>query len=105
MRRTFHHRYTCTSGLEHLELGCLRVVYTMANRWSVRWFFGRGLHGSCELEPEHGHRRGFIRTCILLGGLGGHLGRGVVGDESKLMLQINRGGKNYWRYSFYTRIT
>ena len=66
----------------------------MANRWSNRGLFGRGLHENCELVPEQEHMRGFGRTCILLRGLGGHLRRRLVDDESKLMLQINRGGKN-----------
>jgi hypothetical protein len=66
----------------------------MANRRSARGIFGRGLHGSCELKAENEDRERFRRTCILLRGLGGHLRRGLVGDESKLMLQINRGGKN-----------
>lgn len=66
----------------------------MASHWSGRGLFARGLNGNCELEAEHGHGRGFRRTCILLRGLGGHLRRGLVDDESKLMLQINGGGKN-----------
>lgn len=94
MRKAFRHRCTCTFGRGHLGIGCLRAVHTMANRWSSRRFFGRGLHGNCELKAEHEYRQGFRRTCILLRGLGGHLRRGLVGDESKLMLQINRGGKN-----------
>ena len=93
MRRASRHRCTCTFERGHLGLGCLRAVCTMANRWSDRGFFGRGLHGNCELEPEHKYRRRFRRTCVLLRGLGGHLRRRLVGDESKLMLQVNRGGK------------
>ena len=94
MRRAFRHRCTCTFGLGHPGTGYPRTVYTMANRWSDRGFFGRGLDGNRELGQEHNARRGFERTCILLRGLGGHLWRGLAGDESKLMLQINRGGKN-----------
>lgn len=66
----------------------------MVNRRSDREFFGRGLDGNRELGPGHDVRQWLKRTCILLRGLGGHLWRGLVGDESKLMLQINRGGKN-----------
>ena len=94
MRRAFRHRCTCTFELGHLGIGCLRAACTMANRRSDRGIFGRGLDGNCELRPEHEHRRGLKRTCILLRGLGGHLWRRLVGDESKLMLQINKGGKN-----------
>ena len=94
MRRASRHRCTCTFGLGHLGLGCLQAACTMANHRSDRGFFGRGLDGNSELGPENKYRRGFRRTCILLRGLGGHLWRGLVGDESKLMLQINRGGKN-----------
>ena len=100
MHRAFHRRCTCTSGQGHLESGRLRTANTMANRWSNQGLFGRGLHGNYELEPENKYRRGFGRTCILLRGLGGHLRRGLVGDESKLMLQINGGGKNGRVYSF-----
>lgn len=73
MRRAFRHRCTCTFELGHLGAGCLRAVYTMANRRSDRGLFGRGLDENCELGPGHKHRRGFKRTCILLRELGGHL--------------------------------
>jgi len=100
MRRAFHRRCTCTSERGYLGFGRLRTANTMANRWSNQGLFGRGLHGNCELEPENEYKRGFRRTGILLRGLGGHLRRGLVGDESKLMLQINRGGKSGRVYIF-----
>ena len=31
----------------------------MANRWSNRGFFGHGLHGNCEMEPEREYGRRF----------------------------------------------
>jgi len=100
MRRAFRRRCICTSERGRLGFGRLRTANTMANRWSNQGLFGRGLDGSYELEPENKYRREFGRTCILLRGLGGHLRRGLVGDESKLMLQINTGGKSGRVYSF-----
>lgn len=94
MRRASRRRCTCAFGLGHLGVECLRAVCTMVNRQSDRGFSGRGLDENCELWPEEEYRRGFKRTCILLRELGGHLWRRLVDDESKLMLQINRGGKN-----------
>jgi len=100
MRRAFRRRCACTFERGRPGLGCLRAVCTMANRRSDRGFSERGLHGNCELGLEHGYRRRFRRTRILLRGLGGHLRRVLVGDESKLMLQVNRGGKKACKYNF-----
>ena len=94
MRNAFRRRYTCTFGQGCPEPGWVRAVHTMANRRSGREIFARGLNGGCELVAGGERRWRFRRTCILLREWGGHLRRGLVDDESKLMLQINGGGKN-----------